>query len=350
MTPSGSAVITGSGLVSSVGLCLEQSCSSVRAKINRYREDGIHFCSTGPPDWDEEPVIVAAVPGLETDEDRTSTLARWAVQDLLRTNGLKRSELASAGLYLSLPPSTDPDAPLPAPPEILARVLGSATAKSGRSRVFQVGHSGGLLAIKAALSAIRDGHEELSIVVGADSYLDPDKLFRLEESNRLKCNANSFGFIPGEAGAAILLESPAHASRRGAEVIAVVEGVGCGMEDKTVLSGEASLGEGLETAIRLGLDQSAGERIGWIASDLNGESYRATEWGYCQARLASTLSEELRIWHPADCLGDVGAATGPVLVSLVAQAFRKEYAPSERCLVLASSDGGDRSALVVGRG
>jgi len=350
MSPQGSAVITGLGLVSSLGLCLEQSCSSVRAKINRYREDGIHLCNTGPPDWDDEPVIVASVPGMETGENRVIGLARAAAQDLLRTSRLKRGELASCGLYASLPPSADPEAPPPEPGELLAHVLGGGTATSGRARIFQVGHSGGFLAVQAALFAIREGREEMSIVLGADSYLDPEILHRLEEAGRLKCTANSSGFIPGEAGAAILLESLGHADARGAPVLSAVEAGGTAFEGNTVLSGETSVGEGLEAAIRAGLGGCDGEKIGWIASDLNGESYRATEWGYCQARLTSALEDELRIWHPADCLGDIGAATGPVLISLVSQAFRRGYSPSNRCLLLTSSDGGERSALIVGAG
>jgi 3-oxoacyl-[acyl-carrier-protein] synthase-1 len=89
--------------------------------------------------------------------------------------------------------------------------------------------------------------------------------------------------------------------------------------------------------------------VEWVAGDLNGESYRAREWGLSQVMLLEHFRRLKHIWHPADSLGDVGAASGAVLVSLAARAWDKEYAPAEKCLIFAGSDDGSRGALLLQR-
>jgi 3-oxoacyl-[acyl-carrier-protein] synthase I len=351
MEGEGLAVVTGLGLVSSVGLSLEQSCASVRAKIARFRDGEVGYCTAGPPSWEDEPLVVAAVPGIEAGEDRIGTLIRSSVQDLLRTTRMTRQEFAAADLYVSLPPASRPATRRSDSPESLADLLGRALAPGAGPTIVDSGHSGALLALQAALAAIQSGRSSSCLVVAADSCFDEKTLTWLDAARRLKSPSNSAGFIPGEAGSAIRLEPPASAQRRQAPVLAVIEAVATAREANSLLSGEVCTGDGLAAAIRSAIAAAPGaEEIDWAACDLNGETYRAAEWGYCQTRLGPILRGVRRVWHPADCLGDVGAATGAVLVSLVTQAFAKGYAPSGRCLLWTSSDDGARAAVVLRRG
>jgi 3-oxoacyl-[acyl-carrier-protein] synthase-1 len=50
--------------------------------------------------------------------------------------------------------------------------------------------------------------------------------------------------------------------------------------------------------------------------------------------------------HPADCLGDTGAACGPIMAGLAALGIAGGYRRSP-CLVYGSSDDGPRAALGV---
>jgi 3-oxoacyl-[acyl-carrier-protein] synthase-1 len=343
------AVVTGMALVSAVGLGLEQSCAAVRAKVSGFQEDSSFLCVSGPPDWIEEPLICARVPGMDPDAGATDWLIRAAIQDLVRTTGLKRNEFAQARLFVGLASSARP-ASRPAPPaDSLSTFLGVPATPGMAPAVFAAGHCGGLLALQAASEALRSGQAQACVVVAADSHLDPSALAWLDEHRRLKGPGNSAGLIPGEAGAAVLLESPAHAQERGAAALAVVESVGTASEAVTVVSDGMCTGEGLTAAIRAAVGAAGISGIEWVACDLNGEAYRAAEWGHCQARLGSTFAGLRAMWHPADCLGDTGAAAGGALISLVARAFQKGYAPAGNCLLWTSSDFGERAAAVLRR-
>jgi 3-oxoacyl-[acyl-carrier-protein] synthase-1 len=351
MAGEGLAVVTGLGMVTSVGLCLDQSCASVRASLSRFQESDVyHHATAGPPEWSAEPLVVAEVPGIDPDEDRIRTLILSAVQDLIRNARLTRKDFAAAGLYASLPPASRPSKRLPDSPQTLSKFLDRPMAPEQSPQIFCSGHGGAFLALQAAIADIKSGRYQSCIVLAADSYFDAETLSVLLKARRLKGTDSSAGFIPGEAAAAILMESPRDARRRQSRVLAIIEAVGTAQEMKTVLSEEVCQGDGLSDAIRAAVAEAGGGAIDWIACDLNGERYRAAEWGYCQTRLHSILGGALKVWHPADCLGDVGAATGAVLIALVAQAFEKEYAPSERCLLWASSDKGERAAAVISRG
>ncbi|TGO02654.1 hypothetical protein PN36_21215 [Candidatus Thiomargarita nelsonii] len=50
---------------------------------------------------------------------------------------------------------------------------------------------------------------------------------------------------------------------------------------------------------------------------------------------------------PADCWGDVGAATGALLINLITTAAAKGYAQGELSLLWASSESGERSAALL---
>src|SRR5206468_531406 len=84
-----------------------------------------------------------------------------------------------------------------------------------------------------------------------------------------------------------------------------------------------------------------------VLCDLNGESYRATEWSYATAKAFRDGQPVPPVVHPADCIGDVGAAIGGILVGLAAFSMKKRLAPWQAVLVWCSSDNGERAACAV---
>ena len=84
-------------------------------------------------------------------------------------------------------------------------------------------------------------------------------------------------------------------------------------------------------------------------SDLNGEIYRTDETLLAATRFYKTYRQHLEIWHPADCVGETGAASGALLLILGWAALTGGYAPGPIAMCEASSDEGLRAGCVIGR-
>lgn len=75
-----------------------------------------------------------------------------------------------------------------------------------------------------------------------------------------------------------------------------------------------------------------GAKIDATLCDQNGEAYRADEFGFMLARTSEGFVNPADFEAPADCWGDVGAASGPLFVVLAAMAAKKGYAKGPRTL------------------
>jgi 3-oxoacyl-[acyl-carrier-protein] synthase-1 len=185
------------------------------------------------------------------------------------------------------------------------------------------------------------------IVLGVESWLAPDRLRMLDDAWRAKSRRNVDGFIPGEAATALLVEPTKWAEQRGATALAGIAGVGVGREPETFSSDKQSSGQGLAEALRTVVSGRPPAR--WVLCDLNGESYRAIEWGLVQVRLGDEMAAVEKLLHPANCHGDIGAATGGALMAIAATAFRRGYAPPGDAVLFCGSDGEIRAATRLER-
>jgi 3-oxoacyl-[acyl-carrier-protein] synthase-1 len=84
-----------------------------------------------------------------------------------------------------------------------------------------------------------------------------------------------------------------------------------------------------------------------VYNDMNGEPYRADEFGFTGLRTKESFEALSDFVAPADCWGDVGSAGALLHVVLAAIAGKKRYARGEISLLSASSDGGERAAAVL---
>jgi len=123
--------------------------------------------------------------------------------------------------------------------------------------------------------------------------------------------------------------------------------VGTGEEPQTIAGDRESSGRGLTHALRAALAGGASHTPRWVLCDLNGEAYRAVEWGTVSVRLARELGPSARLTHPADGLGEIGAAIGGVLIAQALGGFARGYAPAPEALLWAGSDRGLRAAVRV---
>jgi 3-oxoacyl-[acyl-carrier-protein] synthase-1 len=82
-------------------------------------------------------------------------------------------------------------------------------------------------------------------------------------------------------------------------------------------------------------------------TDNSGEQYYFKEAALALSRTLRTRKEEFDIWHPADCIGEVGAAIGTAILAKALAACRNAYTRGNNILVHSGNDAGRRTAGVL---
>src|SRR5512133_3285990 len=216
----------------------------------------------------------------------------------------------------------------------------------GASRIYRHGGAGGLLALRDAVELISAGRHPLVMIGGIDSFVDRDRLELLDEEGRL-LGASPDGFVPGEAAAFLVVGAPAAAKRLGLAPLARISGVAVGVERGHRYSEEPHRGDGLADTFRALFDASpAAPRVRCVYAGLNCEGFSAKEWGVACLRNSGRFEEGFRVEHPADCIGETGAAMGPALLVLAALGVNEGYRESP-VLAWSTSDREARAAALV---
>jgi 3-oxoacyl-[acyl-carrier-protein] synthase I len=188
---------------------------------------------------------------------------------------------------------------------------------------------------------------QFALAGGVDTLLDPYVINTLDRDGRIKSNTNLDGFIPGEGAAFVLLAARPAADNLAIKALAKVTPAVNTSEPGHLLSKEPYKGEGLTQAFKqlfAATPPPAPLAATW--SGMNGESHWGKEWGIAAGRVSGQFAGGARIFHPADCYGDLGAAAGPALVALASHGIANGYRPAP-ALVYCSNDGAARSALIV---
>ena len=94
-----------------------------------------------------------------------------------------------------------------------------------------------------------------------------------------------------------------------------------------IKTSDICLGEGLSETVRNAVSnlRPPEERVNDLFCDINGERYRNEEWGFVCLRLSQYFDDPTAYRSPAECWGDMGAASGPLLAMLVCQAYVRGY-------------------------
>lgn len=335
MTPR--ATILGCGMRTPLGFDRASSAAAVRAGISVIGEHPWMIDRFGMPmkvtrDAELDPALEGA--------ERLSALAIPAARAALEPIAERGAEVA---VLLSLgearPGQTD--ALGGAVAERLAHGIGDIV-KTTRVRHWMGGHAGGVLAIEAAAGLIEEGKADFVLAGGVDSYLNADTLEWLDEVEQLHSEGNIYGFCPGEAAGFVLLGHPRHAG------LLDVVGAGSGIEENLIKTEDICLGAGLalafETAAR---PLEEGQTVDRILCDMNGERYRGNEYGFAVLKCNDMFDDAAIFETPADCWGDVGAATGPLCAGLAIEGHQRGYAKGPLTLAWASSEGGRRAAVIL---
>jgi 3-oxoacyl-[acyl-carrier-protein] synthase-1 len=331
--------ILASGMVTGVGLSTPASCAAIRCGISNFQET--RFMGQGG-EWIMGSMVPLEQPwrGLA----KMTHLVVPAIQECLA--GVTFPRGGQLLLLLCVAESERPGRLDGLNDKLFEEVSSRLDLPiHEKSAIIPRGRVGGAIAIQIAMEVMAKEQIPFCVVAGVDTFLVGSTLAAYEEKMRLLTTENSNGFIPGEAGAAILL-APTLGSKPGS---LLVQGVGFGLEKATIEAEEPLRADGLVEAIKKALAM-AGMSMGNLdfrITDANGEQYWFKEAALALSRTLRTRKEEFDIWHLADCLGEIGAATVPAVLAVALAASRKGYAPGKRMLCHFGNDGGWRAAVIV---
>jgi 3-oxoacyl-[acyl-carrier-protein] synthase-1 len=217
-------------------------------------------------------------------------------------------------------------------------------------RQWMGGHAGGIAAMETAQRLIAEGSAEIVLAAGVDSYLGPETLEWLDETEQLHSEENIYGFCPGEAAGAVLITRADTARMLGRVPLLELVSVGSGIEKNRIKTEDICIGEGLAAAFRAAATPLDGkEKVDRILCDMNGERYRGNEYGFAVLKNAGLFRNAADFEAPADCWGDVGAASGPLYACLIVEAEARGHSKGPLTLIWAGSEAGQRSAAVLRR-
>ncbi len=241
----------------------------------------------------------------------------------------------------------------PGLPRDLARQVASMATESGFSptgcHILERGHAAGLMAMQLAARRISAGDTEVCLAAGVDSYHDGVTLEWLDKNGFLMSPSNRNGFPPGEGAGACLMASAEAVEKYDLSVVATVVAASTATERHTIRGNDVCIGTGLTAAISdvISALRLPEQRITTTYTDLNGQRYRSEEFMYAMLRTSPAFVNAHDYVCPADCWGDVGAASGALFASLAAVASERGYASGLFPLLWAGSESGYRTAIVL---
>ena len=341
--------IVGVGARTPVGFTADASAAAIRGSISVIRHHPYFVDKAG------EPMKMTRDAALATDLDGTHRCLELAGSALSQAVGPLVEHQVPVGVIptiVGLPeerPGRSADFE-----RMLASDLMATAAERGVSLHVQTipyGHSAGLMALDTAVRRIRSGEIEVCLVGGVDSYIQGETLEWLDDHKQLMSGGNRSGFPPGEAAGFCLVASSTFVRRASLDPLASVLSVSTTVEKNRIKTKTICIGEGLTAAISgacAPLDPAKG-RVDQAWCDINGERYRSTEYAYALLR-TQLLFVKAHVAHPADCWGDVGAASGPLFACLAIASWSRGYAKGPRALLWAGSECGYRAAAVLQHG
>lgn len=334
-----SVYVVGVGAQTPVGRKSLSAAAAVRCGISAYAEHPFMIDRHG------EPMIVAMADWLDeafTAKERIAQLGIDAATEAVTP--LQATSHTDLTVLLALSSDNLPDEREQI--NVAERVMSSLEEKGLRTQYHLTvdGNAAGIEVLGLARQIIRDNPDTVCLVGGLDSHLGPERLETIDYSGRLHSVNNSWGFTPGEAAGFNLLASGCVVERLRLSPLAEVRAVATGKEEKLLGTKTVCIGEGLSAAFRGALNGE--ELISHSYCDLNGETYRADEFGFAVCRTSQYFQDAGSFTAAAECWGDVGTASGPLQVALATSAWARGYAKGRVAFCWSSSAHGPRRGAV----
>jgi 3-oxoacyl-[acyl-carrier-protein] synthase-1 len=331
--------ITGTGMVTGVGLNAPASCAAIRCALDNFQET--RFMDSGG-EW----IMGCEVPLEQPWRGKTKLIkmAAAAINECLANN--KKIVPKNTPLLLCLSEHERKGRVIDDDKQFFLDLQDELGVEfHEQSRVIARGHVAVAVALKHAREILQERKVKQVMIAATDSLLVAPTLAHYEENERLLTSQNSNGFIPGEAGAALVVEA-VHAKP---EPQLICHGLGFGVEKAHVDSEEPLRADGLTAAIKESLrDAGCCESIlQFKITDISGEQYYFKESSLAFSRIDRTKRKEFDIWHPADCIGEVGAVIGAVMIAVLKYACEKDYSKGRHILAHVGNDDGKRSSMII---
>lgn len=341
--------IAGMGMITPLGPNVATTVAAVNAGVSAYQQSRYYAANGDAITMAEVPAEIFDGFEAEIDEgesyneqyDHMIKMAIVALEETCRNQPIEQPiPLVLAMPELDISPAIKHS--------LLIRNLAKNCARwisPALTRVCHSGRAAGVESIEFAFKYLCDRYDRI-LVGGSDSHSDYARLTPLDDMGRLLTVGSADSFAPGEAASFLLLtRHPELAQVRNGQIIALHQ-PGIAEEPGHLFSKETYHGDGLDQAVKKALIQQSGQSIHSIYSSMNGESHWAKEYGVAYLRNKAAFADPVRFEHPADCYGDLGAATATTLISLAAEHLHKNKNVFKH-LVYSSSDAAMRAALVV---
>lgn len=328
-----------------LGFDAESSFSALRAGISVVRDHQFYI------DKQNEPVRMAydfaLKPGLQV-VDRIIAMATSVLEEVCTKVDFDRLG-GDVKLFVALP-ETRPGWLKPDIQAVADAFLQlSLPVNFSSIEILPKGHAAGLIALTRAAAAIKDRQSDICVIVGVDSFLDYETLEWLDTNRQLANAYNRGAFFPGEGAGAVVIVGTDMLQRYKLKSLGILRSVAVSKEENRIKTDTLCLGEGLTECVKeivksLRLPE---QTIDGVICDINGERYRAEEWGFVILRCAEAFVDPTDYDQPASCWGDVGAASGPLFIGLAVTAGKGGYAKGNRYMIWNSSESGHRAAALL---
>ena len=339
--------IAGIGMLTPVGFDTASTAAAVRAGMSVY-EASTNFIQ------EEQPITMTRIPPevfkiMDVHIDECSydkRIIKMAILALREALGAQTIE-TPIPLLLAMPEAHE-DVTCIEPEVLIKNLLEQKDLPLAANRVHCMmgGRAAGIQILVWANQYFTQHNADYVLLGGSDSHWVYPRLGRLGEAGRLLAPENMDGFAPGEGAGFILLTRHRQRAMVRDHHLVALSPAGSSQEPGHLHSDEPYRGDGLDHAFKQALDDYTGEPIRSIFSSMNGEHHWAKEYGVAYLRNKKYFHEKVNVEHPADCYGDLGAATGPVLIGLAASDLLKRPDIASH-LVYSSSDGAARAAVRV---
>lgn len=334
-------VIAGAGEQTSIGLNVRANLAAVQAGLNAFKQSNYLLGLR-----QGESLKLARLETLHNDlpvVERMKFMAANAAREALA----KWQEAASPGLtppmsfIISVPPErpgfgTDLGA------QLFREVLSQLPIVPHKrfSGLVRSGHSGILGSLEYIAKAFDTGDLEIALIGGVECYHQIQTLHWLELQKRLLLEDQPNGFVPGEGAAFVFVCTKSMAHKLNLPPMAEVLAVGHGIERSSWSAGQPLLGHGLTDAFESVFSclEGSHSKVTLTYCDLNGESWRADEWGYAYVRTGIHHTSPLNLCHPVSNWGDLGAASAGSLLALASCELPLYYAKEDLALIWTACD------------
>jgi len=341
-------VVAGVGARTAVGATAPATAGAVRAAVAVFSRHPFLFDAAG------EPYQVALATYFEIDlvgAARLAELAGPAAAEALAPLAAAEGVKPTIPAFIGLPPHR-PGRPKDSAAAVIERLRAEMTRaklQTGKVQMIETGHAAGAMAVQAAWEVVRSGAAEFALAGGVDSYLEPETMAWVEASDQAHgAIDNSWGFVPGEGAGFALLAAAPTAVRYKLHADLELVTAATARETKLIKTDAVCLGEGLTNLFRaLATRLAPSAKADHLVCDMNGEPYRADEFGFAVLRAGELFRDPSGFATPASQWGDVGAAAGPLFLVLADAEVKKGYAHGPVTVAFTSSESGERCGFVV---